>query len=64
MARKRTDQARGAREPAERSTEQTLEDTAMRSLSKDERRRLAMDSWEPSLLRNMLEAADKLRRGR
>jgi len=40
----------------------SLEDTAMRSLSKDERKRLSIDAWEPSLLRHMLEAEDKLRR--
>jgi hypothetical protein len=38
-----------------------LEDTAMRSLSKDEIKRMSIDAWEPSLLRNMLEAEDKLR---
>lgn len=41
-----------------------LEDTAMRSLSKDEIKRLSIDAWEPSLLRHMLEAQNKLRRRR
>ena len=38
------------------------EDTAIRSLSKDEIKRMSIDAWEPSLLRHMLEAQDKLRR--
>lgn len=38
------------------------EDTAMRSLSKDEIKRLSIDAWEPSLLRHMLEAQNKIRR--
>lgn len=38
-----------------------LDDTVLRSLSKDEVRRLSIDSWEPSLLRHMLEPHDKLR---
>ena len=39
---------------------QAVEDTAMRSLSKDEIKRLSIDAWEPSLLRHMLEAQKKL----
>jgi len=39
-----------------------IEDTAIRSLSKDEIKRLSIDAWEPSLLRHMLEAQRKLRR--
>lgn len=39
-----------------------LEDTAIRSLSKDEIKRLSIDAWEPSLLRHLLEAQNKLRR--
>jgi len=61
MARKPSGEARADEEPP---SEQALEDTAMRSLSKEERRRLSIDAWEPSLLRHMLEAEDKLRRGR
>lgn len=53
---------RDARTGTEQQPEQALEDTATRCLSKDERRRLSMDAWEPSLLRNMLKAQDKLRR--
>ncbi|HEX6996477.1 MAG TPA: hypothetical protein VF339_20270 [Gammaproteobacteria bacterium] len=40
----------------------SLDDTALRSLSKDEVSRMSIDAWEPSLLRHMLEAQDKLRR--
>lgn len=39
-----------------------LEDSAIRSLSRDEIKRLAIDAWEPSLLRHMLEAQKKLER--
>jgi hypothetical protein len=38
------------------------DDTAERSLSKVERRRLAMDSWEPSLLRKLLAAQNRPRK--
>lgn len=37
-----------------------LEDTAMRSLTPEERKRLSIDSWEPSLLRHLLRAENKL----
>jgi hypothetical protein len=40
------------------------EDTALRSLSKEDREKLAMDSWEPSLLRNLLKAENRLPRKR
>lgn len=40
------------------------EDTALRSLSRSERATLDIDAWEPSLLRALLEAHDKLRRDR
>lgn len=40
------------------------EDTVVRSLSKEERARLAMDAWEPSLLRKLLRAEAKLRQRR
>lgn len=40
----------------------SLEDSAIRGLSQDEIRRLSIDAWEPSLLRHMLEAENKLRR--
>ena len=37
------------------------EDTALRSLDALERAKLSMDAWEPSLLRKLLKAQDKLR---
>jgi hypothetical protein len=36
------------------------EDTAVRSLSKEDRAKLGMDAWEPSLLRQLLAAHNKL----
>jgi hypothetical protein len=36
------------------------DDTAVRCLTPVERRRLDIDSWEPSLLRALLEAHNKL----
>lgn len=39
-----------------------LEDTAMSVLSQAERAGLAMDAWEPSLLRELLEAENRLPR--
>lgn len=36
------------------------EDTAMRSLTQEERKRLSIDSWEPSLLRHLLKAENRL----
>jgi len=48
--------------PRPRVTQQAPpEDTALLSLSGDERRRIAMDSWEPSLLRQLLSAQDRLK---
>lgn len=38
------------------------EDTALTSLSPEDRERLAMDSWEPSLLRELLTAQNKLKK--
>ena len=39
-----------------------LEDTAVASLSKTDRKKLNMDSWEPSLLRKLLSAQNRLKR--
>ena len=39
-----------------------LEDTAMLSLSKTDRKKINMDSWEPSLLRKLLTAQNRLKR--
>ena len=38
------------------------DDTALMSLSKIERRQLGMDAWEPSLLRKLLAAQNRLRK--
>jgi len=38
-----------------------VEDTALHSLSKTERKKLNMDSWEPSLLRKLLKAQNRLK---
>jgi hypothetical protein len=38
-----------------------FEDTALLSLSKVDRKKLAMDSWEPSLLRKLLKAQNRLK---
>ena len=45
---------------AARAAEPEHEDTALRSLSEQERARLEMDSWEPSLLRALLAAQNKI----
>lgn len=50
---KRAPRPRGRRREA-------LDDTAIRSLSREERRQISMDSWEPSLLRKLLSAQNKL----
>jgi len=61
MARKRTSQRSAPRETPGRRARST-DDSVLRVLSKEEIRRLAIDAWEPSLLRNMLEAENKLPR--
>jgi hypothetical protein len=55
MARKPADRAEGAR-PAKET-----EDTALLSLSRADRKKLNMDSWEPSLLRKLLTAQNRLK---
>lgn len=42
----------------------SIDDTALRSMSKEDRAHLCMDAWEPSLLRKLLHAQNKLRRRR
>jgi hypothetical protein len=37
------------------------DDTALMSLSRADRKRLAMDAWEPSLLRKLLTAQNRLK---
>jgi hypothetical protein len=61
MTRKRGAKPRAARRRASRHRSEPVDDTAIRSLSKEEIKRMSIDSWEPSLLRNMLEAVNKLR---
>nr|MBO2513007.1 hypothetical protein [Gammaproteobacteria bacterium] len=60
MTRKRTSHRGGARSASQRRA--GTNDSVLRALSKEEIRRLAIDAWEPSLLRNMLEAECKLPR--
>lgn len=38
------------------------EDTALLSLTAEDRDQLVMDSWEPSLLRELLSAQNRLKR--
>ena len=38
-----------------------VDDTALHNLSKTERKKLNMDSWEPSLLRKLLKAQNRLK---
>ena len=40
------------------------EDTALTSLTAEDREKLSMDAWEPSLLRNLLKAQNKLQNKR
>ncbi|HUF73565.1 MAG TPA: hypothetical protein VMR74_11765 [Gammaproteobacteria bacterium] len=55
-----------ARKPAdpdaESKQERQDEDTALLSLSRTDRRKLNMDAWEPSLLRKLLTAQNRLRK--
>jgi hypothetical protein len=49
-------------EPKSRpSREPNIDDTASLSLSRRDRKKLGMDSWEPSLLRNLLTAQNRLK---
>ncbi len=51
-----------ARKPEpKRPTPARYDDTALLSLSKTERKQLAMDAWEPSLLRKLLSAQNRLK---
>jgi len=62
MARKRTGERQGGTRPPSKRRAESTDDSAIRYLSKEEIRRLSIDAWEPSLLRNLLEAENKLRR--
>jgi len=41
-----------------------LDDAVLSGLTAEDRDRLAMDAWEPSLLRRLLEAHGRMPRGR
>jgi hypothetical protein len=43
-------------------TAEPVDDTAMLSLSRTDRKQLNMDSWEPSLLRKLLKAQNRLKK--
>ena len=48
----------------EQSDPAQQEDTALWSLTPEDREQLVMDAWEPSLLRKLLSAQDRLKRRR
>lgn len=50
------------RSEAKRAETEPSDDTIRTSLSKDDRRRLGIDAWEPSLLRELLTAQNRLQR--
>ncbi len=52
--------ARGAAANEPRAGTAPTDDTAVRALTRAERARLGMDSWEPSLLRELLQAQNRL----
>jgi hypothetical protein len=52
---------RGSRPAEPAPSPAPLDDTAVRSLSKEDRAKLGMDAWEPSLLRELLAAHNKLK---
>jgi hypothetical protein len=54
----------GKQDPGKPRPDATHEDTALRSLSKADRKKLAMDAWEPSLLRMLLSAQNRLKQGK
>ncbi|HEX6996507.1 MAG TPA: hypothetical protein VF322_00075 [Gammaproteobacteria bacterium] len=44
----------------ERAEASQAEDTALRALTREDRAKLDIDAWEPSLLRHMLNAQGRL----
>ncbi|HEY8519750.1 MAG TPA: hypothetical protein VIN61_06700 [Gammaproteobacteria bacterium] len=44
----------------ERAEAFETEDTALRALTREDRAKLEIDAWEPSLLRHMLQAQGRL----
>lgn len=57
---KSRDATRADQDGKQQKTPVECEDTALVSLSKEYRNRLGMDSWEPSLLRQLLAAQNRL----
>jgi len=53
---------RNETEPTAPPVEPGVDDTATRSLSPVDRKKLVMDAWEPSLLRKLLKAQNRLER--
>lgn len=39
-----------------------IDETALKSLTREERRQISMDCWEPSLLRKLLSAQNRLKK--
>ncbi len=52
----------GPKSAAGESAAGSLEDMALGPLTPEDRERLAMDAWEPTLLRKLLKAQDALLR--
>lgn len=61
MSRGRSAKGSGRR-AAVAGAAQPEDDTAIRCLTREERAKLSIDAWEPSLLRHMLRAEDRLPR--
>lgn len=59
MSRSKTKQ-----EPQQSANGKQQEDTALWSLTPEDREKLVMDAWEPSLLRKLLSAQNRLKRRR
>ena len=51
-----------SKESKARPSRAPLDDSALLSLSRKDRKKLGMDSWEPSLLRKLLTAQNRLNR--
>lgn len=55
-------QVRDRATPGDEAELEPQEDTALLSLTAEDRDQLVMDSWEPSLLRKLLSAHNRLKR--
>jgi hypothetical protein len=60
MAKRRAAQRRVREAELAPTAPAAADDTALRSLTDEERASLGMDSWEPSLLRALLQAENRL----